>query len=38
MDAVCSARFITHNETKHLINKIKGLTSENLAKKLQNYE
>ncbi|WNB93011.1 WYL domain-containing protein [Bacillus sp. NEB1478] len=36
IDAVSSARFITKEETKKLIGKIKRLTSQSLAKKLQN--
>nr|WP_240908723.1 WYL domain-containing protein [Paenibacillus timonensis] len=36
IDAVSSARFITPNETKRLIDKIKALTSNHLAKKLQH--
>lgn len=36
IDAVASAKFITHYETKRLIHKIKTLTSNHLAKKLQN--
>jgi predicted DNA-binding transcriptional regulator YafY len=36
IDAVSSARFITIKETKELIDKIKTLTSNHLAKKLQH--
>jgi predicted DNA-binding transcriptional regulator YafY len=36
IDAVASARFITKDETKQLIRKIKGLTSIHHAKKLHN--
>jgi predicted DNA-binding transcriptional regulator YafY len=36
IDAVSSARFISKEETKKLIGKIKNLTSRSLAKKLQN--
>jgi len=36
IDAVSSARFVTKEETRNLIEKIKKLTSKGLAKKLQN--
>lgn len=36
IDAVSSARFISKNETKKLIEKIKGLTSKPLQKRLEN--
>lgn len=36
IDAVSSARFITEEETKKIVEKIKKLTSNDLAKKLQN--
>ncbi len=36
IDAVSAARFITNTETDHLVEKIKNLTSKNLAKQLDN--
>jgi predicted DNA-binding transcriptional regulator YafY len=36
MDAVTAARFIPMNDTRNLLNKIKKLTSKNLARKLNN--
>lgn len=36
MDAVCSARFISEKESAQLIDKIKGLTSKQMAERLQN--
>lgn len=36
IDAVSSARFVTESETKQIVDKIKRLTSNGLARKLQN--
>lgn len=36
MDAICSARFVSEKESAQLIDKIKGLTSKQMAARLQN--